>query len=76
MKRVWSLLAGFVLFPALALAQFDAATVVGTVHDATGAVVAAAAITLTNLETGLVSITGMRFNRVMPLAFGPMFDRL
>ncbi|MBM3725676.1 MAG: TonB-dependent receptor [Acidobacteria bacterium] len=37
----------------LALAQFDSATVLGTVRDKTGGVIAAASITLANLDTGI-----------------------
>jgi hypothetical protein len=36
-----------------AFAQFETATVVGTVRDLSGAVVSAATVTLTNVETGL-----------------------
>lgn len=57
MKRVCFLLICFAVFPVLAFAQFDAATVVGTVRDTTGAVVAGAAITLTSLDTGLTAKT-------------------
>src|SRR5262245_30563080 len=38
-------------------AQFDSANVLGTVHDATGAVVVGANVTLTNLETGISAQT-------------------
>ena len=43
------------LFPLLAYAQFDTATVVGTVRDNSGAVVPGATVTLTNLDTGIAS---------------------
>ena len=38
-----------------AYAQFDTATVVGTVRDNTGAVVPGATVTLTNLDTGIAA---------------------
>ena len=43
------------LFPRIASAQFDAATVLGAVIDATGARVPGATVTLKNAETGIVS---------------------
>ena len=43
------------LVPRIALAQFDAATVLGTVIDATGAVVPGATVTLTNPATGITA---------------------
>jgi hypothetical protein len=39
-----------------ALAQFDTATVVGTVKDNTGGVVPGATVTLTNLDTGVATV--------------------
>jgi type 1 fimbria pilin len=41
------------LFASAAFAQFDTATVVGTVRDDSNAVVPGATITLTNLDTGI-----------------------
>jgi len=38
----------------LLLAQFESGTVLGTVHDPSGAAVPAAAVTLTNVQTGIV----------------------
>jgi hypothetical protein len=53
---VW--LAAFVLvLPAPALAQFDAATVLGQVADQQDAAVPGATVTLTNLATGVVATT-------------------
>jgi hypothetical protein len=46
-----------VLLPATALAQFDAATVLGTVRDSTDAVVPGATVTLKNLSTGITAST-------------------
>jgi hypothetical protein len=45
-----------------ALAQFDSASVVGTVSDASGALIAGAKVTLTNAGTGisLVKTTGAK----------------
>jgi hypothetical protein len=45
------------LVPRIALAQFDAATVLGTVIDATGAVVPGATVTLRNTDTGITATT-------------------
>ena len=45
------------LVPRIALAQFDAATVLGTVVDATGAVVPGATVTLRNTDTGITATT-------------------
>ncbi len=43
------------LFPAVVLAQFENGSIVGTVHDGTGAVVSGATVTVTNVGTGVVS---------------------
>src|SRR5687768_9302345 len=54
MMRSLTLLAlALCLLPAPALAQFETATVVGTVRDGTGAVVPDAKVTLTNTQTGV-----------------------
>lgn len=45
------------LVPSLATAQFETATVVGTVRDGTGAVMSNAEVTLTNVETGVNALT-------------------
>ena len=39
-----------------AQAQFDTATVVGTIKDASGAAVPSAKVTLTNLENGIADV--------------------
>ena len=44
-----------VLLPAAAFAQFDAATVLGTVRDASGAIVPGATVTLKNVATGITA---------------------
>ena len=46
------------LFAPAADAQFDTATVVGTVRDDSGAVVPGATVTLTNLDTGIACHPG------------------
>jgi hypothetical protein len=51
--RVFLLLVFLNLLPAPVFAQFDTASVVGTVRDASGAVVPDAKITLTNTATGI-----------------------
>jgi len=43
------------LLPAPASAQFDAATVLGTVRDSSGAIVPGATVTLTNTSTGITA---------------------
>ncbi|MBI4891591.1 MAG: TonB-dependent receptor [Acidobacteria bacterium] len=47
-------LAAMVLFTLSAFAQFDSATVLGTIKDPSGAVVAGAKVELTNVKTGIV----------------------
>src|SRR6188472_194680 len=54
---VLALTVPFLLVPRLASAQFDAATVLGTVADATGGVVPGATVTLKNTETGITAVT-------------------
>jgi hypothetical protein len=48
-----ALLVAFLLLPAVAFAQFDAATVLGTVPDSSGAIVPGATVTLKNVSTGI-----------------------
>src|SRR3982751_4254917 len=48
-------LLAFLLFPSLSSAQFDAATVLGTVRDSSGAVVPGATVTLKNVATGIMA---------------------
>ena len=55
--RALALVLACLLVPRIALAQFDAATVLGTVVDATGAVVPGATVTLRNTETGITATT-------------------
>ncbi|HMX25426.1 MAG TPA: carboxypeptidase regulatory-like domain-containing protein [Blastocatellia bacterium] len=52
LRLVFSMLAVFLLAP-LALAQFDTATVLGTVADAAGAALPKATVTLKNVATGI-----------------------
>ena len=51
-----ALLCSLLLAAVPALAQFDTATVVGTVKDNTGGVVPGATVTLTNLDTGVALV--------------------
>jgi hypothetical protein len=50
-----SLFVAFLLLPAVAFAQFDAATVLGTVRDSSGAIVPGATVTLKNVSTGIAA---------------------
>ncbi len=54
--RILACLILLLLIVPSAFAQFDTATVVGTVKDNTGAVVPGATVTLTNLETGIAVV--------------------
>src|SRR5688572_4413689 len=47
----------FALIPAVAVAQFDTASVLGTVRDSTGAVIPGATVTLKNVSTGITATT-------------------
>jgi hypothetical protein len=51
------LLAGLVIafFSTTARAQYDDGSLIGTIHDATGAVVAGATVTVTNVNTGITT---------------------
>jgi hypothetical protein len=53
MKRIVFALLVCLLAPTAAWAQFETATVVGTVRDSSGAVVPSAKVTLTNTQTGV-----------------------
>lgn len=55
MRRIPFVLIALLLLAAPASAQFETATVVGTVKDSTGGVVPGAKVTLTNTQTGVTS---------------------
>src|SRR4051794_34328726 len=60
MKAICNFLVLAVLLAALPvaiLAQFETATVLGTVRDGTGAVIVGSKVTLENVKTGVISTT-------------------
>ncbi len=57
MRRLISFCLTIGFFSASLWAQFESASVLGTVHDNTGAIIVGASITLTNLDTGIVAQT-------------------
>ncbi len=54
-RMLSAMLVAAVLLPATVRAQFDAATVLGTVRDSSGAVVPGATVTLKNVATGITA---------------------
>ncbi|PYR94290.1 MAG: TonB-dependent receptor [Acidobacteria bacterium] len=54
-RRGLLIVAAALLLPTTAVAQFDAATVLGTVRDSSGAIVPGATVTLTNAGTGITA---------------------
>src|SRR5262245_64714934 len=52
-----SLMLATLLFPLMLAAQFDSASVLGTIRDESGAVLAGATVTLTNQATGISATT-------------------
>ena len=54
-RTLLAMLVAAVLLPATVFAQFDTATVLGTVRDSSGAVVPGATVTLKNVATGIVA---------------------
>lgn len=55
LARVSALSLAIVCLTSIAVAQFDSATVLGTVRDANGAVVAGAKVTIKNIATGITA---------------------
>jgi Cna protein B-type domain. len=55
-RRSIELVAALLLCLNLAVAQFDSATVLGTVHDSSGAIIGAAKVTLKNVKTGISTV--------------------
>src|SRR6476619_7615275 len=56
-RIVQALFAVVLLYPSTVLAQFDTATVLGAVHDTSGAIVPGATVTLKNVATGITATT-------------------
>src|SRR5919106_300991 len=56
-RRMWAAVAAVLLLTGNAYAQFDTATVLGTIRDSSGAVVPGATVTLTNVRTGITAST-------------------
>ena len=50
-----AILSVFLVFPTVVHAQFDTATVLGSVHDSSGAIVPGATVTLKNVATGITA---------------------
>ena len=59
------------LVPATALAQFDTATVLGTVKDSSGGVVPGATVTLKNVATGITATAVSDARRQLPVPQRP-----
>jgi hypothetical protein len=57
MRCTWAAVAAVLLLTGNAYAQFDTATVLGTIRDSSGAVVPGATVTLTNVRTGITAST-------------------
>ena len=55
LRRALVTVAAALLLPGAVFAQFDAATVLGTVRDSSGAIVPGATVTLTNASTGITA---------------------
>jgi hypothetical protein len=55
LRRALVTVAAALLLPGAVYAQFDAATVLGTVRDSSGAIVPGATVTLTNASTGITA---------------------
>ena len=59
MRRILDLLIAalvcLVFLPGMAFAQYENGSIVGTVHDGSGAVIADATVKVTNIATGVVS---------------------
>src|SRR6476660_3439391 len=54
-RTLMAVIAAALLLPASVFAQFDTATVLGTVKDSSGAVIPGATVTLKNVNTGITA---------------------